>query len=117
MCRCVYKCTFSPAGKKTTVTVTHTKKLTMNAKLSEKNLKQLEDKGKCDEMLGMPLPSSLASSMDEDNVKVELPSLEPLQKSFRAAKFSYLFNLTNSSGGRMSAPGNKVLRPRRVPAS
>ena len=117
MCICVYKCTFSLAGKKTKVTVTHTKKLTMNAKLSEKNLKQMEDKGKCDEMLGMPLPTSVACSSNEDSVKMELPSLEPLQKSHKVGKTAYLFNLTNSSGGRMSAPGNKVLRPRRVPAS
>ena len=79
-------------GKKTQHLVNHKKAYSMTATLNERNLKQLESKGTIDADLGIATPTSIA--IPTENVKAELPSLEPLQKAHRTTKNAYLIYLT-----------------------
>lgn len=59
--------------------------MNMHAKLTEKNIKALEDGRVVDEAMGMCLPGMLGGKSAE-TVKAEYPSLEPLKELVKTAK-------------------------------
>lgn len=74
-------------GKVTEHKQTKEKEFILRAKLTEKNLQQLENCGKVDGDLGLATPSSVLVS-EEVVVKSEVPSLEKLKESHKNNKIS-----------------------------
>ena len=74
-------------GKVTEHKQTKEKEFILRAKLTEKNLQQLENCDKVDGDLGLATPSSVLVS-EEVVVKSEVPSLEKLKESHKNNKIS-----------------------------
>ena len=74
--------------------MTHkSKTMSMNAKLTEKNIKALEaGGGALDEDLGMCTPGSVVAKAGTD-IKEEFPSLEPLKELSKSSKTAQLISI------------------------